>query len=140
MSQWGHDFRPDYLALGDLATQFPGVPRIALTATATDATHREITERLRLPDAQHFVASFDRPNIQYRIEPKVDPRRQLLAFIRSQPAGSAGIVYALSRKSVEQTAEFLRTQGIDALPYHAGLDAPRCARRTSRGSSATTAS
>ncbi|MBF4562735.1 DNA helicase RecQ [Microbacterium sp. VKM Ac-2870] len=123
VSQWGHDFRPDYLTLGDLADRFPGVPRMALTATATRATHQEITERLQLPDARHFVASFDRPNIQYRIEPKVDPRRQLLQFVRSQPAGSAGIVYALSRKSVEQTAEYLRTQGVDALPYHAGLDA-----------------
>ena len=106
-------------------THFPGVPRLALTATATPATHREITERLRLPEARHFVSSFDRPNIQYRIEPKVDPRRQLVAFIRSQPERSAGIVYALSRKSVEQTADFLRAQGIDALPYHAGLDASR---------------
>ena len=123
VSQWGHDFRPDYLALGDLSARFPGVPRMALTATATRATHQEITERLRLPDARHFVASFDRPNIQYRIEPKVDPRRQLLQFVRAQPAGAAGIVYALSRKSVEQTAEYLRTQGVDALPYHAGLDA-----------------
>jgi len=123
VSQWGHDFRPDYLALGDLAERFPGVPRLALTATATRATHRELTERLDLPRAVHFVASFDRPNIQYRVEPKVDLRRQLLAFIRSQPEGAAGIVYALSRKSVEQTAEFLAGQGIDALPYHAGLDA-----------------
>ncbi|KIC59526.1 DNA helicase RecQ [Microbacterium hominis] len=123
VSQWGHDFRPDYLALGDLSARFPGVPRMALTATATRATHQEITERLRLSDARHFVASFDRPNIQYRIEPKVDPRRQLLQFVRAQPVGAAGIVYALSRKSVEQTAEYLRTHGVDALPYHAGLDA-----------------
>ncbi|MGV9195371.1 DNA helicase RecQ [Microbacterium sp. MC2] len=123
VSQWGHDFRPDYLALGDLDQRFPGVPRMALTATATRATHRELTERLHLPEAKHFVASFDRPNIQYRIEPKVDPRRQLVQFIRSQPEGDAGIVYALSRKSVEQTAEHLQKQGIDALPYHAGLPA-----------------
>ncbi|WP_417563350.1 DNA helicase RecQ [Microbacterium sp.] len=132
VSQWGHDFRPDYLALGDLAERFPGVPRMALTATATRDTHRELTERLRLPDAKHFVASFDRPNIQYRIEPKVDPRRQLVQFIRSQHDGSAGIVYALSRKSVEQTAEHLRKQGIDALPYHAGLDTATRARNQSR--------
>ena len=123
VSQWGHDFRPDYLALGDLAERFPGVPRMALTATATRETHRELTERLRLPGARHFVASFDRPNIQYRIEPKSDPRRQLVQFVRAQGEGSAGIVYALSRKSVEQTAEHLRAQGIDALPYHAGLPA-----------------
>ena len=132
VSQWGHDFRPDYLALGDLAERFPDVPRMALTATATRATHKEITERLHLPEARHFVASFDRPNIQYRIEPKVDPRRQLLQFIRAQPAGSAGIVYALSRKSVEQTAEYLRTQGVDALAYHAGLDAGVRARNQAR--------
>ncbi|WP_091702005.1 DNA helicase RecQ [Microbacterium sp. cf046] len=132
VSQWGHDFRPDYLTLGELGEQFPGVPRIALTATATDATHREITERLRLPDAAHFVASFDRPNIQYRIDPKVDPRKQLLTFIRSQPEGAAGIVYALSRKSVEQTAEYLRTQGVDALAYHAGLDSSVRAAHQSR--------
>ncbi len=122
VSQWGHDFRPDYLALGDLAERFPGVPRMALTATATRATHQELTERLSLPQARHFVASFDRPNIQYRIEPKGEARRQLLAFLRSQPAGSAGIVYALSRASVDKTAAYLREQGVDALPYHAGLD------------------
>nr|WP_241747865.1 DNA helicase RecQ [Microbacterium aquimaris] len=132
VSQWGHDFRPDYLALGDLDERFPGVPRIALTATATPATHRELTERLRLPRARHFVSSFDRPNIQYRIEPKVDPRRQLVSFIRAQPEGAAGIVYALSRKSVEQTAAYLAGQGVDALPYHAGLDASVRAANQSR--------
>jgi len=132
VSQWGHDFRPDYLALGGLAERFPGVPRIALTATATRETHREITERLQLPSAKHFVASFDRPNIQYRIDLKIDVRKQLVAFIRSQPAGSAGIVYALSRSSVEQTAEFLRAQGLDAIPYHAGLDAATRAAHQSR--------
>ena len=123
VSQWGHDFRPDYLALGDLGEVFPGVPRIALTATATRETHQEITERLHLDSARHFVASFDRPNIQYRIEAKSDARKQLLQFIRSLPDASAGIVYALSRKSVEQTATFLAAQGIDAIPYHAGLPA-----------------
>ncbi|WP_334149270.1 DNA helicase RecQ [Microbacterium sp.] len=123
VSQWGHDFRPDYLALGDLGERFPGVPRMALTATATRATHQELTERLRLDTAKHFVASFDRPNIQYRIVPKVDPRKQLVAFIKAQEPGAAGIVYALSRKSVEQTATYLAAQGLDALPYHAGLPA-----------------
>ncbi len=139
VSQWGHDFRPDYLALGDLADRFPGVPRMALTATATRETHRELTERLALPDAKHFVASFDRPNIQYRIEPKAEVRKQLAAVIRAvreaQPDDAppaAGIVYALSRKSVEQTAVFLQNQGIDALPYHAGLDASVRAANQSR--------
>lgn len=132
VSQWGHDFRPDYLALGALAERFPGVPRLALTATATPETHREITERLRLPRARHFVASFDRPNIRYRIEAKTEPRKQLLEFIRSQPEGSAGIVYALSRNSVEQTANYLAGHGIDAIPYHAGLDAPTRARHQAR--------
>jgi len=132
VSQWGHDFRPDYLALGDLGDRFPGVPRLALTATATRETHREITERLRLPAARHFVASFDRPNIQYRIVPKNEARRQLVAFIRSMPEGSSGIVYALSRKSVEQTAEALRAQGVEALAYHAGMDAETRSRNQAR--------
>ncbi|MGG7466312.1 DNA helicase RecQ [Plantibacter sp. YIM 135347] len=123
VSQWGHDFRPDYLQLGELAERWPDVPRIALTATATDATHREITQRLHLDDAKHFVSSFDRPNIQYRIVAKNEVRKQLVAFIKEQPAGTAGIVYALSRKTVEQTAQLLRDNGIDAVPYHAGLDA-----------------
>ncbi|AXH36951.1 DNA helicase RecQ [Humibacter sp. BT305] len=123
VSQWGHDFRPDYLALAELAERWPDVPRIALTATATEATHKEITERLTLHEAKHFVASFDRPNIRYRIDPKGEVRKQLLSFIRSEQAGNSGIVYALSRNTVEKTAEFLVQNGVDAMPYHAGLDA-----------------
>ena len=123
VSQWGHDFRPDYMGLSVLADAFPEVPRIALTATATEATHRELTERLRLQGAKHFVSSFDRPNIQYRIVPKASPREQLLRLITSEHEGDSGIVYCLSRKSVEQTAEALVARGIPALPYHAGLDA-----------------
>ena len=128
VAQWGHDFRPDYLALSDLAERWPGVPRIALTATATEATHREITERLSLGGARHFVSSFDRPNIQYRIGPKLEVRRQLLDYVRSEgtdAAGTpvAGIVYALSRASTEKLAGFLAANGVNALPYHAGLDA-----------------
>ena len=124
VAQWGHDFRPDYLALSELHERWPDVPRIALTATATEATHAEIATRLNLTAARHFVASFDRPNIQYRIAPKDEPRRQLLELIRTEHPGDAGIVYCLSRRSVEQTAEFLAGQGLTALPYHAGLDAP----------------
>lgn len=123
VAQWGHDFRPDYLGLSVLAHAFPNVPRIALTATATRATHREITERLELVNAEHFVADFDRPNIQYRIEPKDRARDQLLHLIRSEHEGEAGIVYCLSRKSVETTAAWLNDHGVAALPYHAGLDA-----------------
>ncbi|GAA1379983.1 DNA helicase RecQ [Pseudonocardia kongjuensis] len=130
VAQWGHDFRPDYLLLSELHGRWPDVPRIALTATATEATRTEIAQRLQLTDARHFVASFDRPNIQYRIAPKNEPRRQLLDLLRSEHAGDSGIVYCLSRKSVEQTAEFLSGQGIRALPYHAGLDAS--VRRTNQ--------
>ncbi|MCZ2824562.1 MULTISPECIES: DNA helicase RecQ [unclassified Modestobacter] len=122
VAQWGHDFRPDYLALSMLHERWPDVPRIALTATATRATHTEISTRLQLDDALHVVAGFDRPNIQYRIAPKNEPRKQLLDLLRTEHPGDAGIVYCLSRASVEKTAEFLVGQGIAALPYHAGLD------------------
>ncbi|MFE2265361.1 DNA helicase RecQ [Streptomyces griseosporeus] len=132
VSQWGHDFRPDYLTLSLLGRRWPDVPRIALTATATHATHREITERLDMPAARHFVASFDRPNIQYRIVPKADPKKQLLSFLREEHPGDAGIVYCLSRNSVEKTAEFLSSNGIEAVPYHAGLDAGTRAAHQSR--------
>ncbi|MFJ6760681.1 DNA helicase RecQ [Streptomyces sp. NPDC091273] len=123
VAQWGHDFRPDYLALSMLHERWPKVPRIALTATATEATHAEIVARLGLEDARHFVASFDRPNIQYRIVPKSNPQRQLLDLIRTEHDGDAGVVYCLSRASVEKTAAFLAEQGIDAVAYHAGMDA-----------------
>ncbi|MFD5841151.1 DNA helicase RecQ [Streptomyces chartreusis] len=132
VSQWGHDFRPDYLSLSLLGERWPDVPRVALTATATRATHQEITQRLNMPTARHFVASFDRPNIQYRIVPKADPKKQLLSFLRDEHAGDAGIVYCLSRKSVEATAEFLARNGIEAVPYHAGLEAGTRAAHQSR--------
>ncbi|WP_084508576.1 DNA helicase RecQ [Nocardia pseudovaccinii] len=122
VSQWGHDFRPDYLGLSMLHERWPDVPRIALTATATAKTRDEIIERLDLGAARRFVASFDRPNIQYRIEPKNRPDRQLLDFIKTEHAGDAGIVYCLSRNSVEKTAAFLTENGVEAVPYHAGLD------------------
>jgi len=132
VSQWGHDFRPDYLALSALHERWPDVPRIALTATATPDTHKEIATRLRLDDARHFVASFDRPNIQYRIAPKDEPKRQLLELLRTEHAGDAGIVYCLSRSSVEKIAAFLTDNGITAFPYHAGLDAGTRATNQSR--------
>jgi ATP-dependent DNA helicase RecQ len=122
VAQWGHDFRPDYLALSALHERWPQVPRIALTATATQATRTEIADRLNLGGARHFVSSFDRPNICYRIAPKNEPRRQLLDLLRTEHPGDAGIVYCLSRASVDATAEFLNRSGFDALPYHAGLD------------------
>ncbi|WMX48344.1 DNA helicase RecQ [Streptomyces roseicoloratus] len=132
VAQWGHDFRPDYLALSMLHERWPKVPRIALTATATEATHAEIATRLGLTDARHFVASFDRPNIQYRIVPKNNPLKQLLELIRTEHDGDAGVVYCLSRSSVEKTAAFLVEQGIDAVPYHAGMDAAARAANQSR--------
>jgi ATP-dependent DNA helicase RecQ len=123
VSQWGHDFRPDYLELSALHERWPQVPRIALTATATEATRAEIVSRLNLRGARQFVASFDRPNISYRIVPKNEPRRQLLELLRTEHPGEAGIVYCLTRSSAEKIAEFLVGSGIEALPYHAGLDA-----------------
>ncbi|MEU9295202.1 DNA helicase RecQ [Streptomyces sp. NPDC048266] len=132
VAQWGHDFRPDYLALSMLHERWPKVPRIALTATATEATHREIATRLGLEDARHFVAGFDRPNIQYRIVPKNSPHKQLLDLIRTEHDGDAGVVYCLSRSSVEKTAALLVEHGIDAVPYHAGMDARTRAANQSR--------
>ena len=132
VSQWGHDFRPDYLQLSVLHERWPSIPRIALTATATETTRREIAQRLDLEDARQFVSSFDRPNIQYRIEGKQQPLQQLLSLLSSEHAGDAGIVYCLSRASVEKTADFLVQNGITALPYHAGLDARVRASNQSR--------
>ena len=122
VSQWGHDFRPEYRQLTVLHERFPQVPRIALTATADAPTQREIVERLNLSEARQFVSSFDRPNIFYRVVEKENARRQLLEFLGGH-AGESGIVYCLSRKKVEQTAGWLAEQGIAALPYHAGMDA-----------------
>lgn len=132
VSQWGHDFRPEYLGLSMLHERWPDVPRIALTATATQTTRREIAERLALGEARQFVASFDRPNIRYHIVEKSDVRRQLLTLLRQEHDGDAGIVYCLSRNKVEETAEFLRANGIDALPYHAGLGSALRAQNQSR--------
>lgn len=132
VSQWGHDFRPEYIGLSVLAERFPGVPRIALTATADELTRKEIAERLGLTDAPCFVASFDRPNIRYEIVEKQNAPAQLKAFIEERHAGDAGIVYCLSRAKVEDTAVALSKAGIPALPYHAGLDASMRARNQDR--------
>lgn len=123
VSEWGHDFRPEYRKLTVLHERFPNVPRIALTATADAPTRAEIVERLKLEQAQQFVASFDRPNIRYRVTQKNKAREQLEAFLEAEHANDAGIVYCLSRKKVEETASWLKERGWDALPYHAGLDA-----------------
>ena len=132
VSQWGHDFRQEYLQLAVLAERYPTVPRIALTATADAATRREMVERLHLRDARLFIQSFDRPNIRYRIASKDAPRKQLLRFIQNEHPGEAGIVYCLSRKSVEETAEMLVEQGIDAVAYHAGFSAAEREARQNR--------
>jgi ATP-dependent DNA helicase RecQ len=121
VSQWGHDFRADYLSLGQLAEHFPGVPRMALTATATSDVRDEIIQQLQLSRPKRFVAGFDRPNIRYQVQVKVDAKRQLLAFL-SDYRGDAGIIYCMSRKKTESTAEWLTKEGLTALPYHAGLD------------------
>jgi ATP-dependent DNA helicase RecQ len=121
VSQWGHDFRPEYLQLSILPERYPAIPRIALTATADRQTREEIAERLNLTRARRFVSSFDRPNIRYTIVDKDDARRQLLHFIREECPGQAGIVYCLSRRKVEETAAWLQEQGLNALPYHAGM-------------------
>ncbi len=122
VSQWGHDFRPEYRTLTLLHQRYPGTPRIALTATADALTRADIVERLQLQEAAHFVSSFDRPNIRYQIVEKVDARKQLLRYIQAEHTGNAGIVYCLSRKTVEEVAALLCEHGIAALPYHAGLD------------------
>ncbi|MBL8359405.1 MAG: DNA helicase RecQ [Rubrivivax sp.] len=130
VSQWGHDFREEYLGLSRLHERFPAVPRIALTATADAHTRTDIVERLALADARLFVASFDRPNIRYTIVEKADPKAQLLRFLRDEHEGDAGIVYCGSRRKVEETAAWLESEGLPALPYHAGLEAD--VRRTNQ--------
>ena len=132
VSQWGHDFRPEYRELTILHERFPSVPRIALTATADAPTRREIIERLSLEAARHFVSSFDRPNIRYRVTLKSNALNQLQNFLDKEHSNEAGIVYCLSRKRVEQTAEWLQARGWDALPYHAGLDSATRAANQSR--------
>jgi ATP-dependent DNA helicase RecQ len=132
VSQWGHDFRPEYIGLSVIAERFPDVPRIALTATADELTRKEIIDRLGLAGARTFVASFDRPNIRYEIVDKHNAPAQLKAFIAERHAGDAGIVYCLSRAKVEDTAAALTNAGVPALPYHAGLDANLRARNQDR--------
>jgi ATP-dependent DNA helicase RecQ len=132
VAQWGHDFRPEYLQLSVLHEQFPQVPRIALTATADPQTREEIIRRLALDDARVFISSFDRPNIRYTIVDKQDARNQLLRFIREEHKGEAGIVYCLSRKKVDETAAWLVSHGVHALPYHAGMDTVSRADHQSR--------
>ena len=133
MSQWGHDFRPDYRRLAVLAERFPAVPRIALTATADEATRADIARELQLEGARRFVSGFDRPNIRYTVKPRRQRTGQLLAFLAARP-GEAGIVYCMTRKRVEEVAEELSRAGVPALAYHAGMEAGERAERPRRGS------
>lgn len=132
VSQWGHDFRSEYLSLSLLHERFPDIPRIALTATADDITRADIIERLQLEEARVFVASFDRPNIRYLIVEKDSPREQLLRFIQDEHEDAAGVVYCQSRKKVDETADWLRSKGINALPYHAGMEQDQRKRHQDR--------
>ncbi|MFX1681723.1 DNA helicase RecQ [Mitsuaria sp. CC2] len=132
VSQWGHDFRSEYLSLSLLHERFPDIPRIALTATADDITRADIIERLQLEEARVFVASFDRPNIRYLIVEKDSPREQLLRFIQDEHEDAAGVVYCQSRKKVDETADWLKSKGINALPYHAGMEQDQRRRHQDR--------
>src|SRR5690606_18191767 len=132
VSQWGHDFRPEYLQIADVTKAFADVPRIALTATADPATRREIVAKLELHDALQVVASFDRPNIFYRVRLKDKPNQQILGLLRERHDGASGIVYVRTRKRVDTISDFLREHGIEALPYHAGLDPEERTRNQQR--------
>jgi ATP-dependent DNA helicase RecQ len=132
VSQWGHDFRPEYLQLSILPERFPHVPRIALTATADSVTRKEIIEKLKLENARQFISSYDRPNIFYRVELKTKEKDQLLSFIQQEHPQDAGIVYCMTRKKVDSVAQWLAAKGLTALPYHAGLDQEQRLRHQTR--------
>ncbi len=132
VSQWGHDFRPEYLQLAELHRRFPGVPRVALTATADEPTRVDIVERLELQQARRFISGFDRPNIHYQVTPKVEVRQQFREFYRQHHKGEAGIVYCQTRAKVDRAAGWLQTDGLEALPYHAGMSAEERQRNQDR--------